>query len=328
MGAFSNLIKYNKEFKIGVVVTVAIGLLVWGLNFLKGENILSTKQYFYAVYHKIDGLVEGNPVQVNGFKVGQVGTVSFHADKSGKVVVKFILGKETIALPRGTTARIISADLLGSKAVELMLAESDDIHISGDTLDSDIEADLQESFNATIAPLKLKAEELIGSMDSAVTIVQMILNEDARKNLGAGFESLKRSFDRFESASKNLDELISENKGRISSIFVNINGIAGNLNSKSTELSNILDNFSQISDSLAEANIAATLQSANLALQDLSVILEKINDGEGTMGMLINNDSLYNNLAGASLALDSLLSDVKDHPKRYVHFSLFGKKDK
>ena len=314
--------------KIGVVVTIAIALLVWGLNFLKGENILSTKQYFYAVYPKINGLVEGNPVQVNGFKVGQVGTVSFHADKSGRIVVKFILGKETIALPKGTTAKIISADLLGSKAVELMLAVSDDVHISGDTLDSDIQADLQESFNATIAPLKLKAEALISSMDSAVTIVQMILNEDARKNLGAGFESLKRSFDSFESASKNLDELISDNKGRISSIFANVNGIVSNLNSKSKELSNILDNFSQISDSLAGANIAATLQSANLALQNLSVILEKINNGEGTMGMLINNDSLYNNLAGASLALDSLLSDVKDHPKRYVHFSLFGKKDK
>ena len=320
--------KFNTEIKIGVVVSVAIALLIWGLNFLKGENILSNKQHFYAVYSRINGLVEGNPVQVNGFKVGQVGVVSFHPDKSGKVVVEFILEKETIALPRGTQARIISADLLGSKAVEFMLGESDDVHISGDTLDSDVEADLQESFNATIAPLKLKAEELIGSMDSAVTIVQMILNEDARKNLGAGFESLKRSFDRFESASKNLDELISENKGRITSIFANINGIAGNLNSKSKELSNILDNFSQISDSLAKANIAGTLQSANLALQHASVILEKINAGEGTMGMLINNDSLYNNLAGASLALDSLLSDVKDHPKRYVHFSLFGKKDK
>ena len=321
--------KIRKEIKIGVVVTAALSLLIWGLNFLKGENILSNKQMFYAVYTQIDGLVEGNPVQVSGHKIGQVGKIFFHPDKSGLVVVNFVLDKETIKLPKDTRARIYSSDLLGSKAVQLVLGTDTSGYLSsGDTLISDLEANLQESVNATILPLKIKAEELISSMDSAVTIVQLILNEKARGDLEAGFESIKRSFATFESAATNLDDLIATNKGRITDIFVSIQSIASNLNDKNSELAKIIDNFAMISDTLAKANIAETLENASTALSQAARIMEKINNGEGTMGLLINNDSLYNNLESASLELDLLLKDINKRPKRYVHFSIFGKKDK
>jgi len=154
------------------------------------------------------------------------------------------------------------------------------------------------------------------------------LNEDARKNLGKSFESIKRSFDKFESAAQNLDELIGDNKTRLTDIFVKIHSIMSTLSNENEQLANIIQNFSSISDSLAKANLAATVQNASVVLEQASDIMKKINNGEGTMGMLINDDSLYNNLEAVSKNLDLLIVDINEHPKRYIHFSIFGKKDK
>ena len=321
--------KIYSEVKIGVVVLAALALLIWGLNFLKGENLLSTKKEYYAVYSKIDGLVEGNPVLVNGYKVGQVGKISFHPDMSGEVLVKFIVSIPSIKLPKDTEAKIFSSDLLGSKAVELVIGYDTSYCLQpGDTFTSSIEINLQESVNLQIAPLKKKTEELISSLDSAVIIIQQILNEKARENLGKGFESIKRSFEKFESAANSIDQIMSENQGRISDIFAKIQAIASNLNKNNEQLSNVIQNFSTISDSLAKANITTTLKSAEKALGDAAIIMEKIKSGEGTMGMLVNNDSLYLNLESASKKLDNLLIDIDRHPNRYMHFSIFGKKEK
>ena len=320
--------KLSREAKIGGVVTLAIILFVWGLNFLKGENILSSSKMFYAIYPKIDGLVEGNPVQLNGFKVGRVSKLLFHPNNSGNVIVEFSLSNEVMELPKDSRAKIFSSDLLGSKAVDLVLGNDTAFLNDGDTLIAEIEINLQESVNQQIAPLKKKTEELISSIDSAVIIVQHILNEEARDNLGKGFESIQRSFSKFETVANNLDGLVEGNVDKLNDIFSKIQSIASNLNKNNKELTNVINNFSSISDSLAKANLASTFENANKALIDASQILEKINSGEGTLGLLINNDSLYNNLDAAASDLDKLLLDLKEHPKRYVHFSIFGKKDK
>ncbi|PCH65042.1 MAG: hypothetical protein COC01_10480, partial [Bacteroidetes bacterium] len=186
--------KFTKEAKLGVLVTAAIVVFIWGFNFLKGSNIFSMEREYYAVYQRIDGLVEANPVLLNGFKVGRVNNIYFHPDNSGKVIVKFVINKETIDLPKDTKALIFSSDLLGSKSIELKLGE-DSVYLQyGDTLMSSIEENLKEAVNRQIAPLKKKTEELIGSIDSAVTIVQDILNKEARENLSKSFESFKRLY--------------------------------------------------------------------------------------------------------------------------------------
>jgi phospholipid/cholesterol/gamma-HCH transport system substrate-binding protein len=321
-------LKISKEAKIGAVVSLAIALLVWGLNFLKGENIFSNKKDYYAIYSRIDGLTEGNAVQVNGYKVGRVSNVAFHPDQSGHVVVMFSLSGNAIHLPVDSRAKIFSSDLLGSKAVELIIGRDTTYLNSGDTLISEIEMNLQESVNRQIAPLKKKTEELISSIDSAVIIVQHILNEEARENLGQGFESIKRSFAKFESAANNLDELVGENKEKINDIFTKIQGIAGTLNRNNKALQNVIRNFSSISDSLVKADVASTFENANKAMLDASQIMDKINAGEGSIGLLVNNDSLYNNLDAVAADLDKLVKDINEHPKKYVHFSIFGRKDK
>ena len=320
--------KLSRESKIGAVVTLSIVLFIWGLNFLKGENIFSRSKMFYAIYPKIDGLVEGNPVQLNGFKVGRVSKLLFHPNNSGTVVVEFSLSNGVLELPKDSKAKIFSSDIMGSKAVDLILGTDTATLKDGDTLIAEIEINLQESVNQQIAPLKKKTEELISSIDSAVVIVQHILNEEARDNLGKGFESIQRSFAKFETVANNLDGLVEGNVDKLNDIFTKIQSIATNLNKNNKELTNVINNFSSISDSLAKANLASTFENANNALLDASQILEKINSGEGTLGLLINNDSLYNNLDAAAADLDKLLKDFNEHPKRYVHFSVFGKKDK
>ena len=312
--------KISSEAKIGFVVIVAIGLLVWGLNFLKGTNIFSGEREYYAIYSRINSLVEGNPIQLNGHKIGQVSKVYFHPDKSGKIVVRFNVSKETIDLPRDSEAQIFSSDLLGSKAINLKLGTDTSFLENGDTLSSDVEMDLTDQVNQQIAPLKRKTEELIASVDSAVVIVQEILNKDARENLGKGFESIKKSFKKFENVANDLEEMVDQNKGKINDIFSKVQSIVNNFNDNNAQLSLIMNNLSMITDSIAKADFATTLQNVNHALKATSEIMVKVNNGQGTLGQLLNDDKLYNELSMAAIDLNLLLLEIRKNPGKYMPF--------
>ena len=310
--------KFTKEAKLGVLVTAAIAVFIWGFNFLKGSNIFSMEREYYAVYQRIDGLVEANPIMLNGFKIGRVNNIYFHPDNSGKVIVRFVINKKTIDLPKDTKAMIFSSDLLGSKAVELELGE-DTVYLQvGDTLVSSIEEKLKEAVNRQIAPLKKKTEELIGSIDSAVTIVQEILNKEVRENLSQSFKSFKRSFENFEKTSIDLNALVGGNKEKLNNIFTNIESISANFRKNNEQLTNVINNFSAISDSIAKADFATTLLKANSALLAASEIMYKINNGEGSLGLLLNNQRFYNELAMAATDLNILLLDIRTNPGKYV----------
>ena len=310
--------KFSKEARIGAVVTIAIVLLIWGLNFLKGNNIFSAEREYYAIYQRIDGLVEANPILVNGFKVGRVSSIYFHPDNSGNIIVKLVIDKKAINLPKDTKAMIFSSDLLGSKSIELKLGE-DSVYLQyGDTLVSEIEENLKEAVNRQIAPLKKKTEELIGSIDSAVTIVQDILNKEARENLSKSFESFKRSFENFEQTSIDLNALIGGNKERLNNIFINIESISSNFKQNNEQLTNMINNFSAISDSIVKADFATTLLKANSALLAASDIMNKINNGEGSLGLLLNDQRFYNELVIAAIDLNILLLDIRTNPGKYA----------
>jgi len=310
--------KFTKEAKLGVLVTAAIAVFIWGFNFLKGSNIFSMEREYYAIYQRIDGLVEANPVLLNGFKVGRVNSIFFHPDNSGKVIVRFVINKKTIDLPKDTKAMIFSSDLLGSKSIELKLGE-DTVYLQyGDTLMSSIEENLKEAVNRQIAPLKKKTEELIGSIDSAVTIVQNILNKEVRESLSQSFKSFNRSFENFEQTTIDLNALIGGNKERLNNIFINIESISANFRKNNEQLTNVINNFSVISDSIAKADFATTLLKANSALLAASEIMNKINNGEGSLGLLLNNQRFYNELVMAATDLNILLLDIRTNPGKYA----------
>lgn len=319
--------KLSKEAKIGIVTTIAIACFIYGFNFLKGKNFFSSQRKFYAKYTDIDGLVEANPVLINGFRVGMVGDIQFVGDNSGQVLVTLILNDD-INIPKNSVARVVSSDLLGSKAIQIVLGKEKEYANSGDTLMGEQEDNLKAAVNKTIAPLQKKAEGLIASIDSVMVVVQQVFNESARQNLAKSFESIKGAITSLETTSFRLDTLVAGEKTKISNILSKINHLATTLDNNSDKLANVIQNFSNISDSLAQSNIKHAISSADVALTEASTIMTKINKGEGTMGMLVNNDSLYRKLDKSSEDLDKLLKDLRINPERYVHISVFGRKDR
>ncbi len=321
--------KISKELKIGLVVTSAIGFFIWGINFLKGRDLFSHKYELYAIYPKIDGLIEANPLLVNGFKVGQINKISLIKDNKGQygVLVKFLL-TEDVQIPKHSIAKAVSSDLLGSKAVEIIYSNETEFVQSGDTLIAETEEGLKTTVSKQLQPLQQKIEGLLSSVDSVMTIVEVVLNDKTRENLSKSFESIKKAIESLEQTAYKMDDLVASEKAKISSILTKLNSLAGMLEQNTGKIDNIIGNFSTLSDSLAKSNLKSAIEEADKTLAELNKLVAQINSGQGTLGKLVKNDSLYNNLNKASDDLDKLMKDLRINPERYIHFSVFGRKDK
>ena len=314
--------KLSRDFKAGIYFIIAIAALVWGFSFLKGKNLFTRERVFYAVYHNVNGLDKSNPILINGLKVGHVSDLHFDPSMNGDIIVELTI-RNQIPVPINSTARIISEDLLGSKAVTLIIGDSSVYAESGDTLVSSLESSLMEEVNAQILPLKRKAEELISSIDTLVIAVKQVFSEDISVEILASVRSIRATFQNLERTTSNVDTLVSEQSNRIASILYNLDMISRNLRENEAQIDNILMNFSQISDSLAHANIPGTFTNLNKVVSDIAEIADKINKGEGSAGLLINDDKLYKNLEKVTMELNQLLQDIRVNPKKYVRFSVF-----
>ena len=320
--------KISKEFKIGIIVTTTIGLFIWGFNFLKGNDLFNQKYELYAVYPKIDGLIEANPLLINGFKVGQVNKITLtKLNGQYAVLVKFLLTEE-VNIPKNSIAKAVSSDLLGSKAVEIIYSNETEFVKSGDTLIALNEEGLKTAVSKQLAPIQAKAVGLLSSIDSVMTVVQFILNTKTRDNLDKSFESIKKAIQSLEQTAYKLDDLMATEKIKISAILTKLNSLAGMLEKNTGKIDNIIGNFSNLSDSLSKSELKSAISEADKTLQELNKLVAQINAGQGTLGKLAKNDSLYNNLNKASDDLDKLMKDLRINPERYIHFSVFGRKDK
>ncbi len=311
-----------KPVIIGASFIAAIVIFVWGFNFLKSTDLFKKENIYYASYHKINGLIKANPVVINGLRVGQVKNVYFNPDMTGDIMVCIMLSTD-FPIPDNTVARIFSSDIMGSKAIELVLGDSKNFIQEGDTLPTSVEAGLMAEVNSQVQPIKKKAENLMASIDTLVTAFQSIFNESARNNIKESFQNIELTFENLQRTTSNIDTLVVEESTRISDILINLDSLTTALNENKDNIKNIIANFEIISDSLAKSEIPGTFARANRTLDDMQSILEKVNNGHGTLGMLMNDDSLYLELNRSATALDSLLNDIKKNPKRYVRFSLF-----
>ncbi len=318
----------KKEVQIGLVAIIAIAVAYYGFSFLLGKQILRKGTQFYALYPSSGGIAIDNHVKLNGISVGKVNKVSLSDKKDGSVLVGFYIDHDNAAVTDSTIAKVASLDLFGTMAVILQNTRAGNVLGDGDTVMSEVEGDLKSAVDERLRPLEEKTNALIGSMDSLVSSIQIILDEDTRKNLHSSFKSINKSLKVFERTAGTLDASVEKETKRFDSILYNINSITANLNNNNERIDNVLKNFSDISDSLAKADITGTFDKAGKTLESVAVVMEKIEKGEGTMGMLINNDSLYNNLNESSAELDKLLEDMRVNPNRYVHFSVFGRKEK
>lgn len=315
--------KIKREFKVGVLIVACLVFFYWGFNFLKGRNYLSSNRIFYAKYKQVNGLVDANYVMINGVQVGSVSHISF-IDNNGGVLVTFSV-ENSVKIPLNSLARIYNSDVLGSKAIEIVLGDSIVLAKSGDTLESVISPSITEEVSYQMLPLKKKAESLMASLDSSLSVIQYIFNEKTRENLKLSFESIKNTISNLEHTTYNIDTLMTTQRNRLTQIFANIESITNNFKNNNSKLTNVINNFSNISDTLTKANIVRTINKANGVLANFAEISEKINKGQGSLGLLVNNDSLYIELNKSSKDLNLLLEDLRLNPQRYMQISVFGK---
>jgi phospholipid/cholesterol/gamma-HCH transport system substrate-binding protein len=320
--------KPTKETKIGLIVLVGIALLFWGLNFLKGKDIFTSDNTMFAVYDQVEGLAASNPVLVNGLKIGLIRKLRLMEDGSGRILVALTVTNK-VHLPVNSKAEIFSTDILGSKGIRILMGDSKDLLKDGDTLISGVQKSLPEEVNAQVAPIKAKAENLLSSMDSVLLVIREVFNQRTKSNLKNSFESISKSLSAIEHIATNLDTVL-EGEDKLKKIFENIESISTNFKNNNEKLTTIINNFAAISDTIARSNISETLESTKRTLEQTAGIMEKVNKGEGSLGQLANNDSLYNNLNSTARNLDLLLSDFKENPGRYVNLSFisFGRKAK
>lgn len=303
----------SKETKTGIIAIVAICLFIYGYNFLKGSNIFSNEDTYYVNYNNVAGLEISAPVTINGFAIGKVKKIDF-GTSPGTLVVTFTVDSD-FSFSKSSIIEIYSTSFIGGNALAIRPNYEDDQKAQpGDTLSGSIQKGMLESVTSGLKPLENRLYQTLSGLDTLLYNFNAILNDSTKGNLKEAIASLNHTMNSFESASNNLDHLLKDNKPKLDSTF--------------TYLETTTNNLAQFSDSLSQVEIKALATSLQGTLDRFHSVMEKIDNGEGSIGQLINNEELYYNLEGASKELEELLRDFKLHPERYVNVSVFGKKTK
>jgi phospholipid/cholesterol/gamma-HCH transport system substrate-binding protein len=298
---------FTREVKVGIMAIVAIFVLYFGLNFLKGIDIFSPVNNYYATYENIGGLVPSSPVYVKGFKVGQVEAVKYDFTKKRSFVIKISVSKD-IQLPKGTIIQLYDDGLMGGKAIQLIYAPivpTQAMYTPNDTIASEVEIGLMAQLSGDLMP---KIESISTQADSLIRSVRVLVEN---KNLNKSISSIERTTADLAVSSAQLKKMMSSDVPHILS-----------------DVNTVTSDFKQISGNLKKIDYAATFASIDHTISNLNLITDKMNSSEGTIGLLLNNKDLYINLSNTAANSDKLLIDLKQNPKRYVHFSLFGSKTK
>jgi phospholipid/cholesterol/gamma-HCH transport system substrate-binding protein len=299
---------FTREVKVGIMAIVAIFVLYFGLNFLKGVDIFKPINYYYAKYDNIGGLVPSSPVFVKGYKVGQVEEVVYNFSQEEAFVVKISVGQD-IKLPKDTKIELFDDGLMGGKAIQLVFAPTAsanfDAYQSGDTLLSQKGNGLMAQLSGDLMP---KIESISTQADSLLRAVRVLVES---KELSNSLSSIEKTTADLALTSAQLKKVMNKD---VPGVIKDVNSITGDLK--------------QVSGNLSKVDFAATFASIDHTIKNLNLMTDKINSGEGSIGLLLNDKSLYSNLSNTAASADQLLIDLKNNPKRYVHFSLFGSKAK
>ena len=318
----------RSEFKIGVLVVAGIVLLVLGVNYLKGFNPFARSNTYYAVYEDVAGLAVSNPVLINGYQVGQVRRIEFVEGGQGELLVEFGVEHPKLFFPSNSVAMIHSSDLFGTKAIRIDRGDSPVSAASGDTLLDNVEDDIAAQVAKQIEPLQRKTTDLIKSVEKVILDIESVFSSEATSQLPAALESVQRTVASLETTAANLDSTVAENRSNFKRVMSNVRSLTSTLNASSGDLTNAISNFSTLSDSLSRIEFAATMAKANQALEDVSTITGQIAAGEGSLGKLVQSDSLHDGLVATNLELQLLLDDLQMHPWKYVQVNLIGRKQK
>ncbi|MBA3986635.1 MAG: MCE family protein [Flavobacteriales bacterium] len=303
--------KIRKDVKTGLLAIFALATFIFGYNYLKGSNLLTKDRDYYVVYNNVEGLDLSSVVTVNGLKIGKVQEINI-SSHTGELVVKFSVTGD-FQFSKTSMAKIYGGGLIGGKSLAIHPDfSSSDIAKGGDTLRGEREEGIMEFMNDRLSPLQTKIENTVVSTDSVLTAVADVLDKDVRESLKKTLKDLGEVAESFKKSSRSLESILSTNEEKFNRTFTNLD--------KTTK------NFASLSDSLSQLEVGKLVENIEKTIADFNAITTKLNSGEGSLGKLLNDDAVYTNLEGATRQLEQLMQDLKLNPKRYVHFSLFGKR--
>ncbi len=305
--------KISREIKTAILVISSILLFIWGYSFLKGRDLLSNYRTFYVHYDNVEGLAASAAVTINGLVVGKVEKIEF-VDKLGKLRVEMQI-KSDFPISKSSIAALYEPGLIAGKQIQILPNYEDQTPAqSGDVLQGKVVPGLTALVGEKLTPISEDLTKVLKNADRLLTNVNNVIDKDTQTNLRKAIAELRTTMEEFHRASGSLNGILDNNKQKIDGIVTNFNKVS--------------KDFSSISDSLQKADLGKTVKKLQLTLDSVEKIIAGIESGNGTMGKLIKDDKLYNELTAASNELELLLQDVRLNPTRYVNVSLFGKKNK
>lgn len=311
--------KITNETKIGILAFAAIALLILGFNFLKGRNLFDKSRKLYAVFHSVEGLTTSNPVTVNGLQIGTVFAMVEKNKNLDSVIVTINLDKD-INIPVNSLA-YINKDLLGTASLTVELGNGTALTNNGDTLNTQVTTGLVDDVKASLNPALNNVNGTLKSLDSLIEVVGLVFDPATKAN----FQSIVRNLTQ---TSASLQSLLKAQSGVLSATLGNMNQITGNLAKNNEAINRTISNMETATGKLSALNLDSTITNLNKTVSELNGIVTKANSSDGSLGLLLNDAKLYQNLENTTRSVNTLMDDFRVHPKRYVHFSLFGRKNK
>ena len=315
--------KISKEIKSGIIAIVALSLTFWGYNFLKKQNLFTTDKTFYSEYNNVQGLTTSSIVTINGFQVGNVTNIKFNPEKKGNLIVAFSLSND-ISFSKNSTTKI-TPGLMGGAELSIIPSYDGEESVSGDYLIGSADLGMISSLAEKISPIENKLTATLSGADDLLKNLNQVLDKKTQQNLRESIVNLNATLKHFKGVSKSMEEMLASNKAKFSVIMDNTSAATNSLKTMTSDFeqakmaTSIKETISKLNTSLA--NVDVLLSNFNKISTDMS-------NGKGSIGKLLNDDGLYNNLENASKEMEELMREMKEHPKRFVHFSLFGKKAK
>lgn len=320
--------KFTKEVKLGLIIVVTVIVFIYGLYYLKGVDLLKTRRYYYAIYDELHGLTVDNMVIVKGVPIGKIVDISLTNTEPQKVVVKFLIQDKNVKIYKSTIGKIVSTDILGTRAIELETFNPIEVANPGDTIKTAVQKDIRDVLTEQLKPLKTKFEETFSSLDSIIRGFQAITGKGAQEDIALSISYLRGSLFHIERATASLDTLFYNKIRSIEEIIANLNEILRTLKEHKDAIAQSLQNIKKLSDTLSNIKWGTLGQKTDTLLTNLNYITWAIRNQQGSLGKFVYDTMLYTKLTQSVSSLDSLLKDLQANPKRYVSFSLIGRKDK
>jgi len=305
-------IKINREQKTAIIVIIALILFIWGFNYLKGKDVFKSYNTLYAIVDNVEGVIKSTPVTLKGIQIGIVEDMRFYNGLEQTMLIlnidkKFVFSKDS-------KVKIYGGNIMGGKSVAIIPGTSSQMIQSGDTIQVMKMPGMFDLVNDKLTPLQDKLERILTSTDTLLISINNVLNLQTQKELTQTISDLQITVSHFKNSSASLNHLLQKNKNHLDESFKNIDKIT--------------TDFAILTDSLKQININKLIKDVQKTVDGLNNSLNKINNGDGSMAKLMNDKKLYENLERSTKELELLLKDLRENPKRYVHFSIWGKKEK